>query len=174
MFKRLSMLLFIANLSVFFKSTLANLPTQVKPGDEVELGATYALLSPSPDSDITTTEIREIRHEGELVGKPEVPVTRKGGTCLSKTPLLLPSNAKKGIHRVVTTTQVVNGKDFWSFRSHVLKFLFPIKSNTYKNVSIKTQETPEKTQAEENSSFSKGKRTSNHPRPSSCIWQYRR
>ena len=27
-------------------------------------------------------------------------------------------------------------------RSHVLKFLFPIKSNTYKNICIKTQETP--------------------------------
>ncbi len=61
----------------------------------MELGATYALLSPSPDSDIPTTEIREIRHEGELVGKPEVTVTRKGGTYVTKVPLLLPSNAKK-------------------------------------------------------------------------------
>ena len=28
-------------------------------------------------------------------------------------------------------------------RSHVLKFRFPIKSDTYKYISIKTQETPE-------------------------------
>jgi hypothetical protein len=86
-------------------------PTKVKPGDKVELGATYALLSPSPDSDITTTEIPEIRHEGELMGKPEVTVTRKGGTYFSKVPLLLPSNAKKGTYKVVTTIQVSNAKD---------------------------------------------------------------
>jgi hypothetical protein len=86
-------------------------PAKVKPGDKVELGATYALLSPSHDSDITTTEIREIRHGGELVGKPEVTVTRKGGTYFSKVPLLLPSNAKKGIYKVVTTIQVANAKD---------------------------------------------------------------
>jgi hypothetical protein len=86
-------------------------PAKVKPGDKVELGATYALLSPSSDSDITTTEIREIRHEAELVGKPEVTVTRKGGTYFSKVPLLLPSNAKKGIYKVVTIIQVANAKD---------------------------------------------------------------
>jgi len=50
-------------------------PATVKPGDKVELGATYALLSPSADADIKITEIREIRHEGELVGRPEVTVT---------------------------------------------------------------------------------------------------
>ena len=86
-------------------------PANVKPGDKVELAATYALLSPSPDSDITTTEIREIRHEGDLVGKPEVTVTRKGGTYFSKVPLFLPSNAKKGIYRVVTTIQAANTRD---------------------------------------------------------------
>lgn len=86
-------------------------PGNIKPGDKVKLTATYALLSPSPDSDITTTEIREIRHEGELVGKPEVTVTRKGGTYFSSVPLFLPSDAKTGIYRVVTTIQAANAKD---------------------------------------------------------------
>lgn len=69
------------------------------------------MLSPSPDSDITTTERREIGREGELVGKPEVTVTRKGGTYFSKVPLLLTSDAKKGIYKRVTTIQASNAKD---------------------------------------------------------------
>jgi hypothetical protein len=34
----------------------------------------------------------------------------------------------------------IEAKKQWS---HVLKFLFPIKSNIYKDICIKTQETPE-------------------------------
>lgn len=86
-------------------------PAHIKPGGKVKLSATYALLSPSPDSDITTTEIREIRHEEELVGRPEVTVTRKGGTYFSTVPLFLPSDAKAGIYRVVTTIEAAHARD---------------------------------------------------------------
>jgi uncharacterized membrane protein len=86
-------------------------PATVKPGDKVELGATYALLSPSADADIKITEIREIRHEGELVGRPEVTVTHKGGTYSTTVPLFLPQNAKKGTYRVLTTIQGPNAQD---------------------------------------------------------------
>lgn len=86
-------------------------PATVKPGDKVELGATYALLSPSADADIKITEIREIRHDGELVGRPEVIVTHKGGTYSSTVPLFLPQNAKTGTYRVLTTIQAPNAQD---------------------------------------------------------------
>lgn len=47
----------------------------------------------APEGEISVTEIREITHNGELVGKPEVPVERSGGTYASTVPLHLPPNA---------------------------------------------------------------------------------
>jgi hypothetical protein len=90
---------------------LSAVPAIVKPGDKVELGATYALLGPSADADIKITEIREIRHEGDLVGRPEVTVTHKGGTYSTTVPLFLPQNAKTGTYRVLTTIQAPNAQD---------------------------------------------------------------
>jgi len=87
------------------------LPGSVKAGDKVELGATYALLSPSADADIKVTEIREIRYGEELVGKPEVTVTHKGGTYSSAIPLFLPKDAKTGTYKVLTTIQAPNASD---------------------------------------------------------------
>jgi hypothetical protein len=87
------------------------LPTNVKPGDHVELAATYALLDASLDADIKVTEIREIRYEGELVGRPEVTLTHKGGTYSSTVPLFLPKHAKTGTYKVIITIQTHNASD---------------------------------------------------------------
>ena len=86
-------------------------PTDVKPGDQVELAATYALLDASPDADIKITEIREIRYEGELVGRPAVTLTHKGGTYSSAVPLFLPKDAKMGTYKVLTTIQAPTASD---------------------------------------------------------------
>jgi len=86
-------------------------PTNVKPGDQVELAATYALLDASPDADIKITEIREIRYEGELVGRPKVTLTHKGGTYSSTVPLFLPKDAKTGTYKVIITIQTPNTRD---------------------------------------------------------------
>jgi hypothetical protein len=85
-------------------------PSTVKPGDKVNLNATYAVLAPT-DTDINITETREIRMGGELVGKPEVNVTRRGGTYSSTVPLFLPSDAKPGTYTVMTTIQSEKAKD---------------------------------------------------------------
>jgi len=87
------------------------LPTNVKPGDQVELGATRALLDASPDAEIKKTEIREIRYEGELVGRPKVTLTHKGGTYSSTVPLFLPKDTKTGTYKVLTTIQAPNASD---------------------------------------------------------------
>jgi len=87
------------------------LPGSVKPGDKVELAVTYALLSPSPDADIKITEMRQIRYGEELVGRPEVTVTHKGGTYSSRVPLFLPKDSKTGTYRVLTTIQAPNAQD---------------------------------------------------------------
>jgi hypothetical protein len=89
---------------------VAAVPATVKPGEKVDLNATYAVLE-AADKDINITETREIRMGGELVGKPEVNVTRRGGTYSSTVPLFLPSDAKPGTYTVVTTIQSQNAKD---------------------------------------------------------------
>ncbi len=86
------------------------MPSVVKPGEKVDLNATYAVLA-ATDTDINITETREIRIGGELVGKPEVNVTRRGGTYSSTVPLFLPSDAKPGTYTVMTTIQSENAKD---------------------------------------------------------------
>lgn len=86
------------------------MPSKVKPGEKVELKATYALMQPE-DKDINITEIREIRMGDELVGKPEVNVVRRAGTYSSTVPLFLPANAKLGTYTVITTVQTQTAKD---------------------------------------------------------------
>ncbi len=87
------------------------LPASARPGDTVDLNATYAVMTPDPESEISVTEIREIRHAGELVGKPEITVTRSGGTYTSSVPLILPNDAKSGEYVVTTTVQTANASD---------------------------------------------------------------
>ncbi len=83
----------------------------VKPGDVVEIKMTYAVLNPSPEAKVSITEIREITHDGELVGKPEVRVNRSDGTYSSTVPVHLPTTAKKGLYKVKTVVQSENLKD---------------------------------------------------------------
>ena len=87
------------------------LPTHVEAGDKVELGATYALLGTSPDADIKVTETREIRHEGEVIGRPEVTLTHRGGTYSSTVPLFLPKDAKPGTYKIIITIQTPDARD---------------------------------------------------------------
>ena len=86
-------------------------PQTVRPGDLVDLKMTYAVLNPSQGSETKITEIREIRHNGELVGKPEITVTRTDGTYNSNIPLRLPTNAPKGEYTVMMMVQSANAKD---------------------------------------------------------------
>ncbi len=85
-------------------------PATVKPGDKVDLKVTYAVLE-AADKDVNITETREIKMGSELVGKPEVSVTRRGGTYTSTIPIFLPADAKTGTYSVVATIQSPNAKD---------------------------------------------------------------
>ncbi len=78
-------------------------PQTVSPGGTVEMKMTYAVLTPAETTEVSVIEKREIRHNGELVGNPEVTVTHRGGTYTSSIPLTLPADAKKGLY-VVTNT----------------------------------------------------------------------
>jgi hypothetical protein len=80
-------------------------PSVVKPGDKVELKMTYAVLGVESGKKLDISEIREIRYEGELHGKPQISVSREDGTYSSSIPITLPQDAKKGKYRVIMTVQ---------------------------------------------------------------------
>lgn len=86
-------------------------PTVALPGSTVNLEATYAVMAPSSDTQVSITESREVTLNGQLVGNPEVNVTRNSGTYQSSIPLILPADAKKGTYRVITTVKTDSGKD---------------------------------------------------------------
>lgn len=86
-------------------------PASIYPGDRVDLKATYALMAPQSDTRIAVTEIREIRFNGELVGKPEVSTTRIAGTYDSNVPLFLANDAKRGTYQVITTIKAQESSD---------------------------------------------------------------
>jgi hypothetical protein len=80
-------------------------PATAKPGDTVELKMTYALLGIGEGKEVNISEIREIRYEGEIFGKPQVNVSRADGTYVSSVPLTLPNDAKKGKYNIIATVQ---------------------------------------------------------------------
>ncbi|MFB3926621.1 MAG: hypothetical protein ACE14T_11265, partial [Syntrophales bacterium] len=86
-------------------------PQTVKPGDTVNLMMTYAVLTPSPDTQINVTESRTIKIGDEIVGQPQVNVERKGGTYTSTIPITLPPTAQKGTYTVTETVQSAGVKD---------------------------------------------------------------
>jgi len=80
-------------------------PQFIGPGGKVDILMTYAVLMPSADGSIEITEKREIRYNGELVGNPEVRVTRSAGTYTASVSMTLPADAKKGLYIVTYTVK---------------------------------------------------------------------
>jgi hypothetical protein len=86
-------------------------PDAVAPGETVELESTYAVLAPNTADEVRVTESFEIRHEGALVGNPQVTVSHQAGTYRASVPLVLPENAEKGTYRVVATVSTEDTRD---------------------------------------------------------------
>jgi hypothetical protein len=80
-------------------------PSVAKPGDKVEMKMTYAVLGVAAGKELEISEIREIRYQGELYGKPEIKVSRSDGTYSSGIPLTMPKDAQKGKYSVIMTVQ---------------------------------------------------------------------
>jgi hypothetical protein len=77
-------------------------PAQVSPGDSIDIEMTYALLNPSEQAQTRVTEIREITHNGQLVGRLEQEVEHVDGTYTSNVPIQLPEQAESGTYEVRT------------------------------------------------------------------------
>jgi len=86
-------------------------PSSVNPGERLEVQTTYALLTPSTGEQVGLTESVEIYFGGELVGNPEAMVTHGGGTYTFTIPIVLPTDAKKGSYRVISTVRTATAKD---------------------------------------------------------------
>jgi Glycine zipper len=86
-------------------------PQTVNPGDQVTLKLTYYVLNPSKDIQTKVTETREIIHNGELVGRPEITITRMDGTYTSTVPVSLPRSAAAGEYVVNNTVESPNLRD---------------------------------------------------------------
>lgn len=86
-------------------------PQVVSPGEVVHLQMTYAVMTPNSASQISLREIREITHNGNLVGSPEVQVTRSSGTFQSSIPLRLPDSAERGVYVVTSKIQTPTATD---------------------------------------------------------------
>lgn len=86
-------------------------PTTLNRGDTLQLKATYAVMAPSSESQVSVTESREVTLNGELVANPEITVQRTAGTYTSTIPLMLPTDAKSGDYKVITTIRTASGRD---------------------------------------------------------------
>jgi outer membrane lipoprotein SlyB len=86
-------------------------PATVRPGENVDLKMTYAVLHDSPSTKVAVTEIREITYKGDLVGRPEVKVEHSDGTYTTTVPLQLPSSAEKGTYKVRAMVESQYAKD---------------------------------------------------------------
>jgi len=94
-------------------------PAAAKPGDTVEMKMTYALLGVGSGKEAAITETREIRYEGEMFGKPQINVSRADGTYVTRIPITLPNDAKKGKYSVISTVQSPYASDSKEVSFHV-------------------------------------------------------
>jgi hypothetical protein len=81
-------------------------PTSVTPGGTANLGATYTVLTPTANQNISVRETREVRHNGVMVANPTTQFTRQSGTYTSALPVTLPAGAARGTYEVLTTVLV--------------------------------------------------------------------
>ncbi len=81
-------------------------PSVVRPGQQVNLGMTYTILTPS-NIPVSVTLVREVRYNGQLVGQPyQTTVSNANGTFNDSVAYSLPSNASYGNYSV--TSRVVS------------------------------------------------------------------
>ncbi|MGA6993681.1 MAG: glycine zipper domain-containing protein [Candidatus Deferrimicrobiaceae bacterium] len=78
-------------------------PAALSPGETVNINLTYAVLTPTADTQVLVRETREILLNGNSVGKTSIDVSREGGTWKSTVPITLPVNAGPGKYRVIAS-----------------------------------------------------------------------
>jgi len=90
--------------------SISDTPNVVRPGEQVDLAVTYTVLSPG-DRPRLVHEVREVRKEGQLIGRPEITTRRGPGTWTSSMPLMLPENAEPGTYVVTNIVETDSAGD---------------------------------------------------------------
>jgi hypothetical protein len=84
-------------------------PASVRPGQQVNLGMNYTILTPS-NTPVSITLQREVRFNGQLVGQPyQTTVTNSNGSFSDTVGYSLPSNATPGNYTVTNRVSSAYG-----------------------------------------------------------------
>jgi hypothetical protein len=84
-------------------------PSSVRPGQQVNLGMNYTILTPS-NTPVNLTLQREVRYNGQLVGQPyQTTVTNANGTFSDTVGYSLPGNATPGNYTVTNRVSSAYG-----------------------------------------------------------------
>jgi hypothetical protein len=77
-------------------------PSTVRPGQQVNMGMTYTILTPA-NTAVPVTLVREVRLGGQTVGSPyQTTVSNANGTYSDTVAYSLPSNATPGTYTVTS------------------------------------------------------------------------
>ena len=77
-------------------------PSTVRPGQQVNLGMNYTILTPD-NQPVSVTLVREIRYHGNLVGSPyQTTVSNSNGSFNDNVSYSLPNNATPGVYTVTS------------------------------------------------------------------------
>ncbi len=77
-------------------------PAVVSPGQQVDLGIDYTILTPS-EAPVSLNLVREVRYQGQLLGQPyQTTVSNANGTFSDSVAYSLPSNASPGNYTVTS------------------------------------------------------------------------
>ena len=91
-------------------------PAMVRPGETVNVNVQYAVITPRGTAPVLVREIRQIYHQGELVGNPVIEIERPDGTYWSTLPVTLPATAEPGRYDVVVGIEMDGTLDRWQTR----------------------------------------------------------
>lgn len=91
-------------------------PPMVRPGETVNVNVQYAVITPRGSAPVLVREIRQIYHQGELVGNPVLEIERPDGTYWSTLPVTLPATAASGRYDVVVGVEMDGTLDRWQTR----------------------------------------------------------
>jgi outer membrane lipoprotein SlyB len=96
-------------------------PQAIRPGETVNVNLQYSIVTPRGTGPARVREVRQIYHQGELVGNPVVQIERQDGTYWSTLPITLPARAEPGRYEVVVGVELNGALDRWETRFTVMQ-----------------------------------------------------
>jgi Glycine zipper len=96
-------------------------PQSLRPGETINVNVQYAIVTPGGTDPVRVREVRQIFHQGELVGNPVADLERLDGTYWSTLPIKLPASAAPGRYDVVVGVEMNGTLDRWESRFTVLQ-----------------------------------------------------